>query len=219
MSVTIPIRAIELTPGSMISIHNLSWQDFEQLLAELGEQHNTRLAYYRGTLEIMSPLALHVSEAWPKGIRPHRIIADLVKAILDFQGRDWEDFGSTTLKQPEVAGVEPDTCFYIQNAGRVRGCTDMDLAVYPPPDLAIESDVTSKTTLDAYESLRVPEVWIYRNRQLKIYILQKGDYTESSVSHIFPKLPIIQMIPQLVQKAIDEGTSRMLRELKIQLDE
>ena len=36
MSVTIPIRAIELTPGSMISIHNLSWQDFEQLLAELG---------------------------------------------------------------------------------------------------------------------------------------------------------------------------------------
>ena len=37
MSVTIPIRAIELTPGSTISIHNLSWQDFEQLLAELGE--------------------------------------------------------------------------------------------------------------------------------------------------------------------------------------
>ena len=62
MSVTIPIRAIGLTPGSMISIHNLSWQDFEQLLAELGEQRNTCIAYYRGTLEIMSPLALHVSE-------------------------------------------------------------------------------------------------------------------------------------------------------------
>ena len=30
-------------------------------------------------------------------------------------------------------------------------------------------------------------------------------------------LPITEMIPQLVQKAIDEGTSRMLRELKIQL--
>lgn len=209
MSVTIPIRAIELTPGSMISIHNLSWQDFEQLLAELGEQRNTRIAYSRGTLEIMSPLALHE--------RPHRIIGDIVKAILDAQERDWEDFGSTTLKQPEIAGVEPDTCLYIQNASCVRGCTDMDLAVYPPPDLAIESDVTSKTTLDAYESLRVPEVWIYRNRQLKIYILQNGDYAESSVSHIFPNLPISEMIPQLVQKAIDEGTSRMLRELKIQL--
>ena len=189
MSVTIPIRAIELTPGSMISIHNLSWQDFEQLLAELGEQRNTRIAYYRGTLEIMSPLALHE--------RPHRIIADIVKAILDAQERDWEDFGSTTLKQPEVAGVEPDSCLYIQNAGRVRGCTDMDLAVYPPPDLAIESDVTSKTTLDAYESLRVPEVWIYRNRQLKIYSLQNGDYTESSVSHIFPNLTMFDMFDLL----------------------
>jgi Uma2 family endonuclease len=209
MSVSIPIRAIELTPGSTISIHNLSWQDFEQLLTELGEQRNTRIAYYRGTLEIMSPLASHE--------RPHRIIADIVKAILDGQERDWEDFGSTTLKQPEVAGVEPDTCLYIQNASRVQGCTDMNLEVYPPPDLAIESDVTSKTTLDAYEALRVPEVWIYRNRQLKIYILQNGGYAESSISPSFPKLPITEMIPQLVQKAIDEGTSRMLRELKIQL--
>ena len=91
------------------------------------------------------------------------------------------------------------------------------IEVYPPPDLAIESDVTSKTTLDAYEALRVPEVWIYRNRQLTIYILQNSDYTESSISSIFPNLPITEMIPQLVQKAIDEGTSRMLRELKTQL--
>jgi len=209
MTVSVPIRGIELTPGSMITIHSLSWQDFEQILIELGEKRSTRIAYYRGTLEIMSPLALHE--------RPHRIIADIVKTILEAQGRDWEDFGSTTLKQPEIAGVEPDTCFYIQNASRVRGCTNMDLAVYPPPDLAIEADVTSKTTLNAYKALCVPEVWIYRNRQLKIYLLQNGDYTESSVSSIFPDLPIIEMIPQLVQKAIDEGTSRMLRELKLQL--
>ena len=40
MTVTIPIRAIELTPGSTISIHNLSWQDFQQILSELGEQTN-----------------------------------------------------------------------------------------------------------------------------------------------------------------------------------
>jgi Uma2 family endonuclease len=209
MTVTIPIRAIELTPGSTISIHNLSWQDFEQILAELGEQRNTRMAYYRGTLEIMSPLALHE--------RPHRIIGYIVTAILDAQERDWDDFGSTTFKQPEIAGVEPDTCFYIQNTERVRGCTDMDLDVYPPPDLAIESDVTSKTTVDAYEALRVPEIWIYRNHQLRIYLLQNGDYTESSTSPIFPNLPITEMIPQLVQKAIREGTSRMLRELRIQL--
>jgi Uma2 family endonuclease len=93
----------------------------------------------------------------------------------------------------------------------------MDLDVYPPPDLAIEADVTSKTTLEAYQAMRVPEVWIYRKHQLKIYLLQNEDYVESSASLIFTDLPIMEMIHQLVQKAIDEGSSRMLRELKRQL--
>lgn len=208
MTVTIPIRAIELTPGSLITVQNVSWQDFETLLTELPESRSTRIAYYRGTLEIMSPLASHE--------RPHRIIGYIVTAILDAQERDWDDFGSTTLKRPQIAGVEPDTCLYIQNAARVRGCTDMDLSTYPPPDLAIESDVTSKTTLDAYQALRVPEVWIYRNQQLKIYVLQESDYAETSTSLTFPNLAIADLIPQLVQKAIVEGTSRMLRDLRTQ---
>ena len=85
----------------------------------------------------------------PRAIRErlHRIIADIVKTLLDVNDRDWEDLGSTTLKRLELAGVEPDSCLYIQNAERVRGCTEMDLANYPPPDLAIECDITSRTTL------------------------------------------------------------------------
>jgi Uma2 family endonuclease len=208
MSVTVPIQAIKLTPGSQITILNLSWQDFEEILTDLGEKRSSRVTYYQGTLEIMSPLALHE--------RPHRIIADIVKAILEIQGRDWEDFGSTTLKRPEIAGIEPDTCFYIQNADQVRGCTNLDLKKYPPPDLAIESDVTSKTTLDAYEAMGIPEVWIYRNKQLKIYLLSNEGYVETSISPIFPDLSVIELIPEMVQKAIDQGTSKMLRELKTQ---
>jgi Uma2 family endonuclease len=80
MGVTIPFDAIQLAPGSFVSIPNLSWQDFDTILTDLGEHRRTRLTYYQGTLEIMSPLALHE--------RPHRIIADIVKAILDAQGRD-----------------------------------------------------------------------------------------------------------------------------------
>lgn len=210
MSVTIPIQAIELTPGSHISIHNLSWQDFETILTNFGEQRNTRVAYYQGTLDIMSPLAIHE--------RPHRIIADVVKAILDSQGRDWEDFGSTTFKRPPIAGVEPDTCFYIQNFNSVKGCTNMNLSIYPPPDLAIEADVTSITTLNAYIAIGVPEVWIYKEGQLTINVLSGDRYVQSSSSLVFPDLSITQLIPQLVLKAIDEGTSKMLRELKAQLN-
>lgn len=211
MSVTIPIQAIELTPGSHISIHNLSWQDFETILDNLGEKRNTRVAYYQGTLDIMSPLAIHE--------RPHRIIADVVKTILDSQGRDWDDFGSTTFKSPVIAGVEPDTCFYIQNANSVKGCINMNLSIYPPPDLAIEADVTSKTTLNAYIAIGVPEVWIYKDQQLTINILNDNSYVPSSSSLVFPDLPITQLIPQLVLKTIDEGTSKMLRELKVQLNQ
>ena len=83
------------------------------------------------------------------------IIADIVKAILDSQGRDWEDFGSTTFKLSEIAGVEPDTCLYIQNAVQMQGCTQIDLEIDPPPDLAIECDVTSKTTLEVYAAIGV----------------------------------------------------------------
>lgn len=206
MSVTVPIQTIKLTPGSQITIPNLSWQDFEQILLDLGEKRSSRIIYYRGTLEIMSPLALHE--------RPHRIIAYILTTILDIQGRNWEDFGSTTLKRPEIAGIEPDTCFYIQNADRMQGCTNLDLKQYPPPDLAIEADVTSTTTLDAYEAMGVPEVWIYRNKQLKIYLLSNQGYTETSISPTFPDLPLTELIPQLVQKAIERGTSRMLRDLR-----
>jgi Uma2 family endonuclease len=210
MSVTVSIEAIELTPGSTVSIHNLSWQDFEMLLLELGEKRHNRFAYYRGTLEIMSPLAIHE--------RPHRIIADILKAILDSQGRDWEDFGSTTLKRPPVAGIEPDTCFYIQNAALMRGCTNLNLDNYPPPDLAIEADVTSTTTISAYEAMGVPEVWVYRDRKLKIYILENGSYREVAVSPTLPDLPLLDLMPRLVQQAIDLGTSPMLRQLRTQLN-
>ncbi len=206
MTITVPVDALRLEPGSRISIPNLSWQDFENILTDLGEQRHTRLTFYRGTLEIMSPLAIHE--------RPHRIIADIVKAILDSQERDWEDFGSTTFKQPEVSGVEPDTCFYIQNAALVQGCTEMSLAQYPPPDLAIESDVTSKTTLEAYAALGVPEVWIYRRRQLGIFLLQSSNYVQSAHSPIFPGLDLVEQIPVWVQTAMQGGTSKMLRELR-----
>jgi Uma2 family endonuclease len=210
MSVTFPIQSINLAPGSTITIENLSWKDFEDILSDLGENRNTRISYYQGTLELMSPLARHE--------RPHRIIAYIVTTLLDLQDRNWEDFGSTTFKRPTIAGVEPDTCFYIQNAEQVQGCQDMNLSLYPPPDLAIESDVTSRTTLEAYLALGVPEVWVYHRDILTISLLQNGQYVESATSLVFPDLPIAELIPKLVQQAIAQGTRQMLRNLKTQLD-
>ena len=209
--VTIPIKNIQLNPGSLITIRDVTWEQFEAILEEReAEGIRTRIAYIKGTLEIMSPLPIHE--------RPHRIIGDIVKVLLDVQGRDWEDFGSTTFrKKVKEAGLEPDTCFYIQNAEKMRDRKRIDMTVDPPPDLAIEADVTSKTALDIYEALEVPEVWIYTEEKFAIHVLTEGKYVDSSTSPTFPNLPILELIPQLVDRAFTEGSSKMLRELRKQM--
>jgi Uma2 family endonuclease len=209
--VTIPIKNIQLDPGSLMTVRDVTWEQFEAILEEREAAGiRTRIAYIQGTLEIMSPLPIHE--------RPHRIIGYIVTTLLDVQGRDWEDFGSTTFKKKaKAAGLEPDTCFYIQNAEKVRDLKRIDMSVDPPPDLAIEADVTSLTSLDIYEALEVPEVWIYTEEKFTINVLTDGKYVESSTSPTFPDLPILELIPQSVDRAFTEGSSKMLRELRKQM--
>ncbi|KAM3095819.1 Uma2 family endonuclease [Phormidesmis sp. 146-12] len=207
--VTVPIKNIVLEPGSVLTITDITWEKFEAILEELGEKRSARIAYSNGVLEIVSPLPAHE--------RPNRIIGRIVTILLDARNLEWEDFGSTTFRRKKKqAGLEPDTCFYIgENAKRVRSCMmSMNLDVYPPPDLAIEADVTSKTTLEAYAGIQVPEVWIYNRGKLKINLLNNGEYQESPTSLIFPDLPIMQLIYDRVQQAMQEGTSSMLKQLR-----
>ena len=208
--VKIPIKTIDLSPGSHLLIPGVSWEQYEALLVDLGpDRRIPRINYCRGALEIMSPLPAHE--------RPHRIIADIVKVLLDGQDRDWEDFGSTTFKKAKQAGLEPDTCFYIQNAAQVRSLMRLNLEADPPPDLAIEADVTSKTTLETYGVLGVPEVWIYHEGTLTIQRLQGDRYETMDESGVFPDLPISNWIPQLINQALQRGTRQMLKDLRQQL--
>lgn len=209
--VTFPIKTLNLSPGSHVIIENVSWDRYEALLEEWGSDRLIpRINYCHQTLELMSPLPAHE--------RPNRIIADIIKALLDAQNRAWEDFGSTTFKKPKQAGLEPDTCFYIENAARVRNHLRIDMAVDPPPDLAIEADVTSKTTLEAYEIIGVPEVWIYEHDKLNMYLLQGNGYVVSANSGIFPDVNVREIVPKLVHQAFEKGTSQMLREFRSSID-
>ena len=72
---------------------------------------------------------------------------------------------STTFKaKAKKAGLEPDDCFYIQNNVAMRGIRKLNMAIDPPPDLAIKVDVTSKTKFDVYRVLGVPELWLSKQR-------------------------------------------------------
>lgn len=196
---------MHLAPGSTVTIPNVSWQEFESILQELGENRASRVAYSKGTLEIMVPL--------PEHEKPKDLISDIVKILLKRTGRRYEPFGSTTFKREGTAGVEPDACFYIQNYQRMISRRRLQ-ADDPPPDLAIETDVTSKTTLAAYEAIAVPEVWIYDSGKLTIYVLGDGKYVESDTSPTFPQLPLTQMIPVTVERAWQVGSVQALEEFE-----
>lgn len=198
---------LQLEPGERVTLQPVSWQRFEEVLAELGDRRSPRIAYADDTLEIMAPL--------PEHERSKVFIADLVKVLLRVQKRRWESLGSTTFKRQEMsAGIEPDDCFYIQNYQAVIGKDRLDLNVDPPPDLAIETDLTSKTELSAYQSLGVPELWIYAKGKLKINVLQQGIYQESLSSPTFPDVAVIALIPQFMQHAKIVGISQALEEFE-----
>jgi Uma2 family endonuclease len=200
-----PVSQIELAPGSVVTIPNINWLEFESILQELGEKRRTRIAYSNSTLEIMVPL---LDREIPKDL-----ISDIVKILLKSAGRRYEPFGSTTFKREGAAGVEPDACFYILNYQRMINRRRL-LPDDPPPDLAIETDVTSKTKIDAYKIIGVPEIWVYDSGRLRIYLLQDGEYVESDISPNFPGIAIAQLIPATVERAWQVGNLQALEEFE-----
>ncbi|MCU0546601.1 MAG: Uma2 family endonuclease [Oscillatoriaceae cyanobacterium Prado104] len=93
----------------------------------------------------------------------------------------------------------------------IRGKDRLDLTVDPPPDLAIEIDNSSQTSLNSYQALKVPEFWRYDGRTLKIYLLQDGNYIEFNTSQNFPDFPIIDLIPEYLESSKTEGRSPTIK--------
>lgn len=202
--VTLHVRQIRVPPGQTVLIDDVSWEEFEAILEELGDHRGTRLAYNKGTLEIMAPL--------PEHEKAKVVISDLIKILLDEYDMSWESLGSTTFRREDMAaGIEPDDCFYIQHHAVMIGRDRVDLTIDPPPDLAIEIAITSQTQLRAYETLRVPEIWRYHNRTLHIYVWRDEQYVISPHSPTFPKIPILEGIMRFVEMSRTTGTTPALR--------
>ncbi len=201
------LEQIIVQPGQQLLLKNISWQQFETILEELGESRAARLSYSNGWLEIMVPLPEHEKDK--------EIIGELARILLDELGIDFEPLGSTTFKSERMTqAVEPDACFYIENYQAVIGKTRIDLTVDSPPDLAIEIDITSRTQFENYQRLGVPELWRWTRRGLQINLLREGNYVESNVSPNFPGIPIIELINRTVQQNLSVGRSQAIREFK-----
>lgn len=208
MVVQIPIQRIQVPPGQRVLLQQVSWEEFEAILQELGDRRSTRIAYCDGTLEVMAPLPEH--EYFKE------TIGDAIKDIAETLELEYESYGSTTWRrQAKQAGLEADHCFYFQHEPDVRGRTDLNLAQDPPPDLALEVDLTNQSLerFPIYARLGIPELWCYDSGKLTIYRLQTEQYIETERSHIFPELDI-RVLPQLIEQHRATGRLALRRSVR-----
>lgn len=206
------LQQIIVNPGQQMLLKDISWQQLENILEEMGERRAARISYSDGWLEIMVPLPEHEKDK--------ELIGDLFKLLLDQLEIDFEPFGSTTLKNEKMRqAVEPDTSFYIQNQAAVIGKNRIDFNIDPPPDLAIEIDITSRTRFENYAILGVPELWRYKQQGLEILLLQEGKYIKSKSSPNFPNIPIVELVNEYVQQCLTIGRSQAMRNFRIWVKE
>ena len=185
-----------------VVLSGISWPTFESVLAET-RNHGTRFTYDRGYLEMMSPSREHE--------RAKRFIGRMIEAATEELGIPISSAGSTTLKAEwDERGLEADESYYIANESRVRGRDEIDLRIDPPPDLAVEVDISSSSLdqLGIYATLGVPEVWIYDGASLKVFQLQSdGTYAQQTVSPAFPFLPLDEVERFLARRDETDETS------------
>lgn len=109
-----------------VLLRHATWETYERVLAERGEDRSPRFTYDRGRLEIVSPLL-------PEHGYYSYNIEFLVGVLADELDMDITGYGPMTLKREDIeAGAEPDACFYIRNPDRVRGKRRIDLHIDPP---------------------------------------------------------------------------------------
>lgn len=206
-STQLSIHQIQLTPGSSIVLTDVSWDQYQGFLEELGGDRVTRLAYSRGALSIVMPSKLHEIV--------NRLLAKIIVALTEELGISLREMGSATVDRADLnRGIEPDSSFYIQNANQITGLNPT-IPNNLPPDLAIEVDITNSSSnkLSIYQALGIPELWVFQQEMVSIQILSDSHYVERSHSRTFPNVTSAQINQwiQLLETADDIAVIRAVR--------
>jgi Uma2 family endonuclease len=186
MTAAVQERAATLNAESRVVLEPVSWSLYEQLLAELGDSRGTRLAYDDGRLEIMSPSDSHEDVK--------KIVARLIETYAFILDIDVQGYGSWTMnRKQKKKGIEPDECYYVQSFPSIAQRKRLDLTRDPPPDLAIEVDISGSSLpkQPIYAAIGVPEIWHFDGKRFAILRRdESGSYIGSQHSACFPDLPI-----------------------------
>lgn len=161
------------TADQRVVTYQVPWAHYEAQLALRGEAPVPRMAYLEGALEIMTPSKDHE--------RIKSYIGRLVETYALERGIDLSPYGAWTLKSaPKASGLEPDECYLVGDQGKAI------------PDLAIEVAWTSGgiDKLEIYRRLGIGEVWIWRDGEIQVHVLEGPGYARGERSVLFPDLDV-----------------------------
>jgi Uma2 family endonuclease len=174
----------QMSDGRVETFHNVTWDEYEELLEQVGEtRHGLRISYNDGTLKVMSLSSEH-----------EQYVIFINSLVIHLRLRfhlNIRFFGSATMRKKKMSkGNEPDACFYVQTAAALGNRINLDFTVDPPPDVVVEVDIHHDSTDNdpIYAALGVPEIWRYDGWKATILLLQGDGYVEAETSNALPMI-------------------------------
>jgi Uma2 family endonuclease len=198
----------KLPAHATLILHNVNWEDYEDLLDAVGEASGLRISFCEGILQVMT-LSME-----------HEIYSDFIQNLVRLctmrLGIRLRSAGSATLrKRKKKKGLEPDACFYVGRSNLPDPTKQMDLEKDPPPDLAVEVDIhhESLSKFPIYAALGIPEVWRFDGEVLIMYFLQNDQYLVTQASLALPVLTS-NIVSGFLQRLKKEDENSLLLEFE-----
>ncbi len=184
-----PRPRTESMEDSIVLLDGVTWADYERLLEIRGDRSVPRITYLEGTVEIMSPTRFH------ENIKS--VIGCLVETWCLEKDLEFTTLGAWTIKDKKTQrGAEADECYVF---GRVPDPQR--------PDLAIEVEWTSGglPKLEVWRKLGVREVWIWKDKSLRPFVLRDEQYVEVPASEALPGIDLVLLLSFLVRPTTSQA--------------
>ncbi len=194
-----------------VIIQDVDWNMYSRLLDEMGHGA-TRMVYDNGVLEIMTTS--------PK----HELVKTVAARVLEYMATefDWpiDGLGNVTLRRRDLQiGLEPDECYYISTPSPEPVEGELDLLTNPPPDLAIEVEVTKSSVpkVSIYAQIGVREIWRWTgDRFVVLERNAEGKYDEQPKSALLPALDLA-LLAEFTLLALRDGQPAAMKSLRQRL--
>ena len=186
---------------------------FYQSVGEKLANRRVFITYYKGRLEVVTVSLLHEAIS--------ALLVVMIRVLAEETSTPIKGAGMTTLKRFDLdGGLEPDSSFYTTHELQMRGKTSLDLTIDPPPDLAVEVEVTNRLGVrkSIYRELGVPEVWVYTTSGLRVLVRENDQYVAVDRSPTFAMISPRE-ITQLISAGLRQDETAFAKAFRRRVQE